>query len=1287
MSIVDAYKGGMVQGGQLRSPSARLARFNQGPSIADMKARIAGLGSGNNIVSTTLIDPPDDRYYPGYSQTQADGDVKTVGPRLKDLNIPFSLYGLPIPFTFGVRRLYGNMIWAIPLRENTKKKKRGGKGNKKKSVEYEYFGTFAVGFGYPGFGSAGSRQILRIWADGSLIYDRRTFGQTQIEGLNFVFYPGTETQMPDPTIEAREGVGNVPPYRGMMYIVFKDLPVGPYGDRPPAISIEVGDVTSPTATINNIYPALVDGDRTLTEILVDWQRYQVYTIGNGLIRTYDLINNTEIGHVEANPFGAGWDTNVSSLDEEVPLLVSGMGLTNEDVGYIPWLNRIIGGPPGAGSVAVMLIDPASGIPSHWIGADGAVTNGAYPNNTVTSADKFIYDHPFYSGYIPAGRFYCPQILYGQYWNETFIFVQSTVYSDLIVLHLRGEDDVLDMLSVHNGAQYDEIVAGQTAVGFSDVYLVNGSQIDRVRFTPFTRRTKVGGTNTFGDYAITPYKTMPSGINNIWYFAGDNTLCVLLDNGDFYKYSCEDDTEILNTTISGTLPTAHRKNKNCSNFTNGVVAYDIGGNVREIDLVFGTVATLTGGSGFQGIGDQFDSASRSIVVIGNSGSGSAGTGQSQSMNGGVCRLFYDRIQNGRIPLADFLEGVALMAGYDISEIEISPNIDDTIDGAMILNVTNFNSIMDPVSGLYRFDIIESDGKIKFTRQNPSAPANNFTIAEGETLLPGETSLGSPTFQLRREEEIEIPQKVAVRYLDAALSFNWSMQFSTRSRTIETNQSENQITFEVPIVMSAAEAKTLSYKALWVAWNSRAAQSFRVGPEWLKIEPGDIGTVTAVGITYTVKAVEVTYNNDFSLSLKTEGWLSDEAVTISADEGAGYPQTIPYTVGAAAYILDIPLLQASDDLNYAGQFPVYVVLGSLTPSSTWPGGSMWAAYTGLAFEEDVSSTVDSFVGVVPVVPAVPGSILETDRINTITLYPKEGDSTLLVTATEAEVLNGANYAAYGTTGRWELIQYETVTANANGSFTLSNILRGRRGTDYAVDAHRPGDFFIPLDADWLNVIAFPHSDVQLGFRYKGVGFGQDPSLVSPSLVNLNGYGARPWPPVNIRAARSLTALTGDLTISWTRRSRTVGVISDGGEYAPLEATESNDYKVTIRRWTHLDYAWNGSSWVITPDSTNDEVEFFVTGDTELVLTAAQIRTAELYEYRVPDTPGSFGTTFTQTSGSAIPANATANEQIVVLGYGSFVAFKHLEIMVQQKTTVPHTSGYGPGRWTTVMIEDLP
>jgi hypothetical protein len=58
-----------------------------------------------------------------------------------------------------------------------------------------------------------------------------------------------------------------------------------------------------------------------------------------------------------------------------------------------------------------------------------------------------------------------------------------------------------------------------------------------------------------------------------------------------------------------------------------------------------------------------------------------------------------------------------------------------------------------------------------------------------------------------------------------------------------------------------------------------------------------------------------------------------------------------------------------------------------------------------------------------------------------------------------------------------------------------------------------------------------------------------------------------------------------------------------------------------------------------------------------------------------------------GAYIPENAEINEQMVDLGYGEFVAFKYLDVMVQQATLIPDGSGstYGPGRRTRVYIQD--
>jgi hypothetical protein len=60
---------------------------------------------------------------------------------------------------------------------------------------------------------------------------------------------GTEVQTADSIMEAVEGVGNVPAYRGMAYIVFQDMYLGDFGNRPPNLNFEVTTATTSLQTI------------------------------------------------------------------------------------------------------------------------------------------------------------------------------------------------------------------------------------------------------------------------------------------------------------------------------------------------------------------------------------------------------------------------------------------------------------------------------------------------------------------------------------------------------------------------------------------------------------------------------------------------------------------------------------------------------------------------------------------------------------------------------------------------------------------------------------------------------------------------------------------------------------------------------------------------------------------------------------------------------------------------------------------------------------------------------
>ena len=79
--------------------------------------------------------------------------------------------------------------------------------------------------------------ITRVWADGALIVDGTT-GSPASKKMPGTLYLGNNTQTVDPVMEAVEGSGNVPAYRGLAYMVMEDFDLGPSG-RVPMLSFEV----------------------------------------------------------------------------------------------------------------------------------------------------------------------------------------------------------------------------------------------------------------------------------------------------------------------------------------------------------------------------------------------------------------------------------------------------------------------------------------------------------------------------------------------------------------------------------------------------------------------------------------------------------------------------------------------------------------------------------------------------------------------------------------------------------------------------------------------------------------------------------------------------------------------------------------------------------------------------------------------------------------------------------------------------------------------------------------
>ncbi|MBI1172286.1 host specificity protein [bacterium] len=133
--------------------------------------------------------------------------------------------GAPIARVWGRMRLAGQVIWATRFLE-TANRSGGGKGSPRPAVtSFSYSVSLAIAL------CQGEVQRLgRIWADGIEI---------PVGNLDLRFYPGDEAQLPDPKIEAVEGAGLAPSYRGIAYVVIEDLDLSRFGNRIPQFTFEV----------------------------------------------------------------------------------------------------------------------------------------------------------------------------------------------------------------------------------------------------------------------------------------------------------------------------------------------------------------------------------------------------------------------------------------------------------------------------------------------------------------------------------------------------------------------------------------------------------------------------------------------------------------------------------------------------------------------------------------------------------------------------------------------------------------------------------------------------------------------------------------------------------------------------------------------------------------------------------------------------------------------------------------------------------------------------------------
>jgi len=198
LSAIGASIGGSIGGGILGLSGAVIGR-----AVGATVGRVIDqslLGSGSGAVETGKVDR---------------------------FRLTGASEGAPVAEVWGRLRVRGQVIWASRFLESSSTTNTGGKGSGGgvTTTSYSYSVSLAVALC-----EGEITRVGRVWADGK---------ELALDDLGMRIYRGTADQLPDPKIEAVEGIGNVPAYRGTAYVVIEDLELGPFGNRVPQLTFEV----------------------------------------------------------------------------------------------------------------------------------------------------------------------------------------------------------------------------------------------------------------------------------------------------------------------------------------------------------------------------------------------------------------------------------------------------------------------------------------------------------------------------------------------------------------------------------------------------------------------------------------------------------------------------------------------------------------------------------------------------------------------------------------------------------------------------------------------------------------------------------------------------------------------------------------------------------------------------------------------------------------------------------------------------------------------------------------
>ncbi|MDB2414177.1 glycoside hydrolase TIM-barrel-like domain-containing protein [Rickettsiales bacterium] len=1175
-----------------------------GPSGAILGANLGGMAAGAFFPKNHRVQLP----------TQE-------GPRLADLRAQTSTYGNVVPRIFGTMRIAGNVIWSTDIKEvktektSTQTSSGGGKGGgggktttSQTTVTYEYFVTLAIAIC-----EGAIDEVIRVWADSKVLTEDVL---SSAQG-KYNVHLGSEDQMVDDIMAKYLAAGTIPAYRGMAYVVIEDFPLAEYGNRIPNFTFEVrrsvkftpsvedkitdmimipgagemvygtdiqtkqdgsfiGGGFTPSADKSYINMHNYEGEadvlvaidqmqKTLPNlewvaVVVTWFATSLDAGACEIIPKVEFQGTTQVLPADWNVAGINRASAevVLKFDPETPTY----GGTPSDHTVVQIVDELKSRGLNVMLYPMVFVDTITPIPKPWRGriepanaTDAASwftkTNGYnafithYANLVKNKADAFVIGSELIgmtgftdtSGSYPAVNELVSlaatvkgimggstQITYAADWSEyhsvggwfnldplwassniDFVGIDSyfPLTPDLPQIQIT-EELIAEYWEKGEGWDYyfaDSVArTGQTSYGGDPTYAwknleywwKNTHTNPDTNTTAWTAKMKPVWFTEFGFPSVDGCTNQP----NVFYDPTSSES--FFPRGSKGRIDFQAQREALNATLD------YLESREQEAGNSGLVA-------RRFIWTW-DARPFSFWPDLEGVWQDSILWATGHWVQGKLGNSTLGA-----------------------IVAELLQAAGLSASdYDVSRLT------DTVEGFILDAPITVRNALEFLTTSFFFDIVESDGILKCVpRGNESVKA----VPEDD-LIPSRKKDVQDVLEIVRAQEMELPQRVNVTYIDRPFNYDPVTQTSQRQvvRAVE------QVTMNLPIVMGATQAKQIADITLYSAWKERNSFQLTLPPKYVRIEPTDVITVTVYGVAHEMRVVktDMEANGLMKISAAAEDISSYDFYTPPGETQKKLtpPVLVPDTL---VQFVDAPPLPTDTSSNQC-----FLRIGVAADGANWNGAAIYRSDDGGESGGNSFSVLAGMDGAATfgsIITNLPAGPFETwDTVNEVEVILTSGS---LASVNELAVFNGANAALIGD----ELVQFQNAELIGESTYKLTQFLRGRQGTEWAIGSHAAGDRFV-LITPALYTTAIANNLIGRELFYKAVSVGNSLGNTDEAAFTYTGRNLKPFAPVHVKGVRDGS---GNLTISWIRRSRVDGEWRDGVGI-PL-GEESESYEVDI------------------------------------------------------------------------------------------------------------------------------